>query len=48
MARVISFGVLVLATSILLVLFYQVVSVFLLPLFLQMLLLLVWVLFVLC
>ncbi|RLS28471.1 MAG: AI-2E family transporter [Planctomycetota bacterium] len=34
MARVISFGVLVLATSILLVLFYQVVSVFLLPLFL--------------
>lgn len=34
MARVISFGVLVLATSILLLLFYQVVSVFLLPLFL--------------
>jgi predicted PurR-regulated permease PerM len=34
MARAISFGVLVLATSILLVLFYQVVSVFLLPLFL--------------
>jgi predicted PurR-regulated permease PerM len=34
MARAFSFGVLVLATSILLVLFYQVVSVFVLPLFL--------------